>query len=154
MMPNDMTEDQAREWIERGLEGWPRDVARFAIVVPPSDECVGQIGVQFDLPAGRAEAFYWLNRHVRGRGHACEALQLVTAWVFREFDIVRMQLVTMVNNEASQRVAERSGFTREGILRAWEPVKDAQPDVVMYSRLASDPAGSVNLGHCVPHNAG
>jgi hypothetical protein len=35
------------------------------------------------------------------------------------------------------------------VLRAWEPVKDEQPDVVMWSRLATDPApdlGTERLG--------
>jgi [ribosomal protein S5]-alanine N-acetyltransferase len=138
MMPDAMTEAQARQWIERGLEWWPRGVARFAITIPPAVDCVGQIGAQLDLPMRRAEAFYWLDRGVRGRGLAVEALELVTRWVFRDFDIVRVQLVTHLDNVSSQRVAERCGFSREGVLRAWEPVKDAQPDVVMYSRLVGD----------------
>jgi hypothetical protein len=52
---------------------------------------------------------------------------------------VRVQLVTHLDNVRSQKVAERSGFRREGVLRAWEPVKDEQPDVVMWSRLVDDP---------------
>jgi ribosomal-protein-alanine N-acetyltransferase len=128
MMPEAMTEDQARHWVERGLEWWPRGLARFAVTVPPSDECAGQIGIQFDFAARRAEAFYWLDRRVRGRGIAVEALSLVTEWAFRDFGIVRVQLVTHLDNERSQRVAERCGFSREGVLRAWEPVKDEQPE--------------------------
>ena len=139
MMPDDMTEDQARHWVERGLDWWPSGVARFAITTPPTDQCVGQIGIQLDLPMRRAEAFYWLDRSVRGRGLAAEALELVVGWAFRGFDVIRVQLVTHPDNQASQRVAERCGFRREGVLRAWEPVKNAQPDVVMYGRLATDP---------------
>ena len=110
MMPEAMTKDQARQWVERGLEWWPRGLARFAVTVPPSDECAGQIGMQFDLTARRAEAFYWLDRRVRGRGLAVEALGLVTEWAFRDFGIVRVQLVTHLDNQRSQRVAERCGF--------------------------------------------
>ena len=139
MMPEAMTEDQARTWVERGLEWWPRGLARFAVTVPPSDDCVGQMGVQFDFRSRRAEAFYWLDRRVRGRGLAVEALDLVTEWALRDHRIVRVQLVTHPDNERSQRVAERCGFHREGVLRAWEPVKDQQPDLVMWSRLADDP---------------
>jgi RimJ/RimL family protein N-acetyltransferase len=73
-----------------------------------------------------------------------EALSLVTEWAFRGYGIVRVQLVTHLDNERSQRVAERCGF-REGVLRAWEPVKDEQADVVMWSRLVNDPAP--DLGH-------
>lgn len=87
----------------------------------------------------RAEGFYWLDRAVRGRGIAAEALNLVTEWALREFDIVGVQLATHLDNERSQRVAERCGFSREGVLRGWEPVKTEQPDVVMWSRLANDP---------------
>jgi RimJ/RimL family protein N-acetyltransferase len=145
MMPEAMTEDQARQWVERGLEGWSRGLARFAVTVPPSDECAGQIGIQFDFAARRAEAFYWLDRRAQGRGIAVQSLGLVTEWAFRDHGIVRVQLVTHLGNERSQRVAERCGFSREGVLRAWEPVKDEQPDVVMWSRLASHPAP--NLGH-------
>jgi RimJ/RimL family protein N-acetyltransferase len=140
MMPKGMTEHQARQWVEQGLEWWPRGVARFAVTVPPSDECAGQVGIQFDFIARRAEAFYWLDDRLRGRGIAVEALNLVTEWALRDHGVVRAQLVTHLDNERSQRVAERCGFRREGVLRAWEPVKDEQPDVVMWSRLGSDPA--------------
>jgi len=145
MMPEAMTEEQAMQWIERGLEWWPRGLARFAVTVPPSDECAGQIGLQFDFAMGRAGAFYWLDRRVRGRGIAVEALNLVTEWAFRDHGIVRVQLATHLDNDRSQRVAERCGFSREGVLRAWEPVKDERPDVVMWSRLVNDPAP--DLGH-------
>jgi RimJ/RimL family protein N-acetyltransferase len=139
MLPDSMTEEQARAWIERSLERWPKGSARFAVTIAPSDQCVGQIGIQLDRAARRAQAGYWLDRAARGRGYAAEALNLVTAWAFRDFDVVRVQLITHLDNVASQRVAETCGFVREGVLRAWEPVKDDQPDVIMWSRLASDP---------------
>jgi len=140
MMPEAMTVDRALLWIQRGLEWWPRGIARFAITCPPADDCLGQIGVQFDTTRNRAEAFYWLDPQARGQGLAVEALELVTRWAFEDHGIVRMQLITHLDNSPSQRVAERCGYLREGVLRAWEPVKDHQPDVVMWSRLASDPS--------------
>lgn len=140
MMPEAMTEDQAKRWVELSFESWPRGLARFAVTVPPSDASVGQIGMQFDFANRRAEAFYWLDRRVRGRGIAVMALGLVTEWAFRDNGIVRVQVVTHVDNLRSQRVAERCGFRREGVLRAWEPIKDDQPDVVIWSRLVNDPA--------------
>ncbi|MEL6893272.1 MAG: GNAT family protein [Actinomycetota bacterium] len=139
MMPEGLTQEQAKRWIERGLDGWAHGLARFAITLPPSERCVGQIGIQFDPRVRRAETFYWLDRAQRGTGIASEALELVTTWAFRDFDIARVQLVTNLDNDASQQVAERCGFTREGVLRSWEPVKDSQPDVVMFSRLADEP---------------
>lgn len=143
MMPEALTEDQAQQWVERGHEWWPRGVARFAVTVPPSSECAGQVGIQFDFAARRAEVFYWLDPRVRGRGIAVEAIDLVVKWAFRDYEIVRVQLVTHLDNARSQRVAEHCGFSREGVLRAWEPDKDDQPDMAMWSRLVDDPAPSL-----------
>ena len=136
-MAEEMTEGQARQWIEAGLER-AQGLARFAVTLPPSDRCVGQIGVFFEFQYRRAEAFYWLDLRSRGQGIATDALNLVTEWVLGDHDIVRVQLLTHLDNPASERVAQRCGFTREGVLRAWQPVKDDQPDLVMWSRLATD----------------
>lgn len=139
-MPDAMTEDQARAWIDRRHELRAHGLHSFAITLPPDDRCVGQMGVHVERGHHRAETFYWLDRRFRGRGLTTEALDVMTRWAFTEHHVVRAHLITHVGNEASQRVAERCGYQREGVLRAWEPIKDAQPDVVMWSRLASDPS--------------
>lgn len=138
-MPDSMTDDEARAWIDRRLELRSNGLHSFAITLPPDDRCIGQMGVYLESTRHRAETFYWLDRRFRGRGLTTEALDVVTRWAFAEHDVVRAQLITHLDNEASQRVAERCGYRREGVLRAWEPIKDDQPDVVMWSRLASDP---------------
>jgi ribosomal-protein-alanine N-acetyltransferase len=138
MMAESLTKELAEDWIRRGLDAWSAGVARFAITAPPSDQCVGQVGIGFEFQNRRAEAFYWLDRQVRGRGLATEALNLVTAWALGDHDIIRVQLVTHPDNLASHAVAQRCGYTHEGVLRAWQPIKTTQPDVIMWSRLAND----------------
>jgi RimJ/RimL family protein N-acetyltransferase len=149
MMPEHMTEARAREWVERRLELWSHGLFSMAITMPPDDRCVGQVGVSIDERLLRAETFYWLDRRARGLGVAAEALDVVTRWAFDEHEVVRAQLITHLDNQASQRVAQRCGYQREGVLRAWEPIKDDRPDVVMWSRLASDPAPDLDrsAGH-------
>ena len=61
-MPDDMTEAQAREWVERRLELWTQGLFSFAITLPPDDRCVGQIGVLLEQRFRRAETFYWLDK--------------------------------------------------------------------------------------------
>lgn len=143
-MPDHMTEAQAREWVERRLELWSQGLFSFAITLASDDRCLGQIGAHIEERFRRAETFYWLDSRVRGQGLATEALDLVTRWVFDEHEVVRAHLITHLDNQASQRVAQRCGYHREGVLRAWEPIKDDQPDVVMWSRLPSDPAGDAH----------
>ena len=139
LMPEGLTEDGAREWIARREAAWAHGLCSFALTVQPGERCVGQVGVGLDGALRRAETFYWVDRRWRGRGLAVEALDLVTRWAFAEHGAVRAHLVTHPDNLASQRVAQRCGYRREGVLRAWMPIRDQQPDVVMWSRLASDP---------------
>lgn len=137
-MPEEMTEEQARAWIDRRLELESNGLHSFAITLPPDDRCLGQMGVHIEREHRRAETFYWLDHRCRGRGLTTEALDVITRWAFAVHHVVRAQLITHLDNEASQRVAERCSYRREGVLRAWEPIKDEQPDVLMWSRLASD----------------
>ena len=51
------------------------------------------------------------------------------------------QIHTETENLASQRVAERAGFTREGVLRSYELIEGRPIDVVMFSALPGDLAG-------------
>ena len=63
----------------------------------------------------------------------------MAGWVFGTLGIERLNLLTMPGNAPSQRVAERAGFSREGLLRAWVPTADGRRDSVMYSLLPGDP---------------
>jgi RimJ/RimL family protein N-acetyltransferase len=65
-------------------------------------------------------------------------VRLLAPWALRELRLARLALLTDVDNAASQRVAERAGFTREGILRAYEERKGQRHDVVSYSLVPAD----------------
>ncbi len=67
-----MAEGMARHWVEQALARWPKGIARFSVTIPPSDGCCGQIGIQINPAARRAEAFYWLDSGARRRGLATD----------------------------------------------------------------------------------
>jgi RimJ/RimL family protein N-acetyltransferase len=71
---------------------------------------------------------------------ATAALRLVAGWAFQELGVERLQLTTHPDNAASQRVAAKAGFSREGTLRAWLVTRDGRRDAVMFSLLPGDPA--------------
>lgn len=87
---------------------------------------------------GCAAVGYWLAPQARGRGVATQSVFLLARWAFAELGIARLELTCGPDNEASQRVAERCGFTREGILRSHVPFKGARRDSVIYSLLPGD----------------
>lgn len=84
---------------------------------------------------GRAGVGYWLAPAARGRGAATHAVRLLARWAFADLGVARLELTCGPDNQASQRVAERCGFTREGLLRAHLPFKGGRRDTVLHSLL-------------------
>jgi ribosomal-protein-serine acetyltransferase len=68
-----------------------------------------------------------------GHGVAAEAVRQVAAFAFGTTDLVRLEIVCAVGNEASQRVAERAGAMREGVPRHRLLLHGQSVDAVMYS---------------------
>ncbi len=125
-----------RQWSRARLgHGYP-----FVIADAATNQGVGQIGLNLrNLDDGRASIYYWVVKSARGRGTAIHALRAVAAWALHDLGLPRLELTVEPWNAASIVTAERSGFRREGLLRAWQPVGTERPDVFMYSRLPGDP---------------
>jgi RimJ/RimL family protein N-acetyltransferase len=130
-VPSPYTEADALAWLESDEE------ESFAVVDPTCDELLGAIGVRF-LGGGVAEVGYWVKRDARGRGLATRALALVSRWALLEREVGRFQLRAEPGNVASQRVAEKAGFVREGVMRAALEIKGTRRDAIMYSLLPED----------------
>jgi [ribosomal protein S5]-alanine N-acetyltransferase len=102
---------------------------------------VGLVRVRPEDEAG--EVGWWMAAHARGQGILHRSLQAVLRLVLQA-GYQRIDAEILVGNSASQRVAERAGFTHEGVLRSignhgcGENLK--RIDVHVYSLLPSDPA--------------
>jgi RimJ/RimL family protein N-acetyltransferase len=81
---------------------------------------------------------YWVAAPARGRGVAVRAVRLLCAWGFEARGLPRIQLHTLPGNVASERVAERAGFTREGLLRSFAVMKGRRTDITMFSLLPGE----------------
>jgi RimJ/RimL family protein N-acetyltransferase len=112
----------------------------FAFVEPGDPEVVlgGGSLHQIDLEQGRAAVGYWLSPSSRGRGVATHATRLMARWAFEGLGVARLELTCGPDNERSQRVAQRCGFVREGLLRSHMPFKGGRRDTVMFSLLPGE----------------
>lgn len=82
---------------------------------------------------------YWVAREARGRGVCTAALARLCRFAFEELGLERLELMTDPENEASQRVAEKVGFRREGVLRSQLLHRDGRRrDSVMFSLLPDE----------------
>src|SRR3954451_15899960 len=122
LVPHPYAPSDAYNWFAMTADGWRSGTnATFGIHVDGIDGVVGGIGVRFlsDLDDGCAEVGYWVAAEARGRGIATAATRAAARWAFGAVPgLVRIQLRADVENVPSNRVAEKAGFTREGVLRA------------------------------------
>ena len=87
----------------------------------------------------KADIGYGVAAKHWGQGIATKAVKMVISEVFKDFpDLVRLQAFAVVENIASQRVLEKAGFTREGLLRKYTFLKGQLKDLVIYSFLTTD----------------
>jgi RimJ/RimL family protein N-acetyltransferase len=135
------TETDARDSFAEQEEARLRgEELNFALVEPHDQDVVlGSVSLyEVRLDQGRAAVGYWLAPGARGRGAATHAARLLARWAFAELGLARLELTCSPDNEASQRVAERCGFSREGLLRSHVPFKGARRDSVIYSLLPGE----------------
>jgi RimJ/RimL family protein N-acetyltransferase len=136
-IPTPYSEQDAREFLEHAEKGWEEGTSfGFAITERKNERTVGSIGVTLDGAVG--EIGYLVFSGYRRRGIGERALRLVSRWALQELGLARLQLSVMVGNTASARLAEKAGFKREGILRAWMDNRGARADVIMHSLLPGD----------------
>jgi RimJ/RimL family protein N-acetyltransferase len=74
---------------------------------------------------------------------ATKAIKIALSQVFNDFsDLLRLQAFVYVENMASQRVLEKAGFLREGVLRKYTFIKGTIKDLVVFSFLSTDEINS------------
>jgi RimJ/RimL family protein N-acetyltransferase len=137
------TEADARDFLtEQEAARLRGDELNLALVEPhDQDVLLGAVSLyEVCLDHGRAAVGYWLAPGARGRGAATQAVRLLAQWAFAELGLARLELTCGPDNEASQQVAERCGFSREGLLRSHVPFKGGRRDSLIYSLLPGDAA--------------
>jgi RimJ/RimL family protein N-acetyltransferase len=140
-VPDLYTATDARAWV-RGepLRREPHgDRVSFGIADGVKDDLLlGSISIMRIERGQSGEIGYWLAPWGRGRGAMVHAVRLLAGWSFEEFALRRIELAIAVDNHASNRVAERAGFSREGVLRQYRENKGVWRDHVIWSLLRGE----------------
>ncbi|MFB9840004.1 GNAT family N-acetyltransferase [Actinoallomurus acaciae] len=132
------TLERARQWCVKEAYRDPRRETSFVIVPDRTGRAGGVIGInRADWETGVAETGYWIGPADRRHGYVTEAVREVARYAFG-LGLHRLELFAATGNIASQRVAERAGFTREGVLRKARPVPGGRSDMVLFSLLKGE----------------
>jgi len=126
-------------WIARYENGWTEGSrAGFAIRSHEAALLGFAAIIEVDLEHREGEIGYMVVPAARGRGIAPRAVELLTRWGFDELGLIRLELRINVQNTASERVAERTGYQRDGILRNVHFKDGVRCDLGVWSRLTQD----------------
>jgi RimJ/RimL family protein N-acetyltransferase len=123
-------ERDAREWIGRHDGFWSEGRrAAFAFCLASTGRLLGSMTLaDIDLDARSAVAGYWAAPWARNRGATTRALDLVCRWGLVVLGLEAVQLVTIIGNVASERVAEKAGFHLVGTSDDYQVAGALDPD--------------------------
>ena len=115
-IPHPYTNSDAEWWINHTQERIKQKKAyELGIALKETSEIIGGMGLcHIDAKRDSAEVGYWLGKKYWGKGITTEALELLMNFAFNELKLHRLYANTFIDNIGSQRVLEKSGFTREG----------------------------------------
>lgn len=143
-VPQPYQREHAVGWIEGHDDEFSEGTtAPFALAEATTGAFLGSIGlVDVDWLDQRAEVGYWTTPSARGRGATTRGVRLLSRWAIEVLGLRRLDLATHASNVGSQRVAERAGFTREGLLRSAVVLRDGdavdRDDQVWFGLLADE----------------
>jgi len=137
-MPADPADRHFDELRRRVAEGW-RSGDRFDYAVTDAGDgrALGAV-IASRRHRENYELAYLAGAEGRGRGLMSRALRLLCDALFAE-GVGRLEIRTHPENGASQRLAERAGFVREGRERRSIWLHGRRQDAILWSLLPDDP---------------
>ncbi|WP_172840574.1 GNAT family N-acetyltransferase [Virgibacillus phasianinus] len=107
---------------------------RWGITPKDSGKVIGSCGfLNMHSKHHRAEVGYGLGKDYWGKGIASEALAAVVAYGYQQLQLERIEALIEPANLSSQKLVEKHGFTREGLLRHYEYTRGKFDDLYIYS---------------------
>ncbi len=118
---------------------WSEDYGRM-LIVTPEDDIVGSIWYFKSVPYfdGLEIGYTMFDAERRGQGLTTEALSLFTDYLFQSTKIHRVQLIIADGNIASEKVAQKCGFTYEGTARQAMFQRGQYQDMKWFSLLRNE----------------
>lgn len=112
---------------------------RWGISLKGQEKIIGSCGFLNRVAEHyRAELGFELSKEHWGKGIASEAIKNVICYGFEQMNLQRIEALIELPNIPSQKVVERQGFIREGLLRSYEYTCGKFDDLYMYSMLKRD----------------
>lgn len=126
-LPHPYTRADADAWFAVCRSRWERGENVLYVLADEADRYCGSVELTLGEP-GEAELGYFASPWARGRGWTSAAARRLCRLGFEELGLERIVWRAVVGNEASRRVAEKTGFTVEGVRRRIRHGADGRVD--------------------------
>jgi ribosomal-protein-serine acetyltransferase len=125
-------------WMVHSWKAWETDSAfGFTIVENQTGQILGGCSIGVDRPMHRNGSMgYWIRTSRTKQGFASETAALLARFAFAQLGLIRIEIIVAAGNIASQRVAEKVGALREGLLRNRLFVRGRKLDAYVFSLIA------------------
>jgi ribosomal-protein-serine acetyltransferase len=111
----------------------------FQAAIVDDGAIIGTIGFhRLDWENLSTSIGYWIAEPAQGRGIVTRAVAHLVDHAFGVWKLNRVEIHAAPDNERSQAIPRRLGFSEEGVLRQAERVGDRFVDHVVYAMLAAD----------------
>lgn len=129
----------AEAWIRETRGAFDACTKHEFAICDRSDRLLGGVGLNMRNDLHRsANLGYWVRTSAAGRGIATAAARTAALFGFEGLDLQRIEILVIVGNTASLRVAEKLGAHREGVLRNRLRIYGEPRDAVMHSLVPED----------------
>ena len=125
-----------RTYVETVLQ---HPVNELVCIILYKNNFVGLVGTKdSDFGNKKTEIGYWLSEKYQHMGIMTKSCSAIINFIFTKFEINRIQLKAASKNFKSQRIAEKLGFTKEGIERDGELHKHGFVDLIVFGLLKNE----------------
>ncbi|MDQ1584731.1 MAG: hypothetical protein QOJ90_218 [Actinomycetota bacterium] len=130
----------ADRWLAARTTGWESGaMVSWSVRDSTTGRLLGSVAIKdLDRRPGTGVASYWVRAAERGHGVAGQALGAAARFSYAVLGLHRIEAYHAVANTASCRVAVRSGFPLEGLLRGSLRLADGVTDEHLHAQLATD----------------
>lgn len=133
---SDYTLEECRSWIESQMGEESYALATFDAT---NNNLLGGCGLRItDKSFGIADLSYWMRTNQTKRGFATSSALLLVQFGLNKLNLNRIEIIARTDNIPSQRVAEKLGATKEGIMRNRIVFNSRPYDAVLYSLIPQD----------------
>lgn len=131
--------DESSAFIARAISGHENGEMYEFLIFDAAGAFLGGCGLnRLDTRFLKSNLGYWVRTGATGRGIATAATRMLAVFGFEQLGLQRIEIIAAVGNVASQRVAEKVGAQREGVLRNGIRYRGENIDAVCYSLIPGD----------------